>query len=163
MPLRGPYWDQCYLISPLMALMKGWSAPSAGLVTPSLGCSDIPEGLGHPEGPGQAREVARENLMRLNKTQCKVLHLGWGNPWDQSRLGMNRPRAALGRRTWGNWWVQQCVLGCIHSPGAAGRGNSAPLLHSGESPPAVLHPALGPLGQGHRTVAASPEEATNTI
>ncbi|KAF4796542.1 hypothetical protein TURU_083202 [Turdus rufiventris] len=30
------------------------------------------------------------NLMRFNKTNSKVLHLAWGNPWYQPRLGMNR-------------------------------------------------------------------------
>jgi len=43
-------------------------------------------------------------------------------------------------------------------------GDSAPLFCSGETPPAVLHPALEPSAQKrHGPAAAGPEEATKRI
>jgi len=43
-------------------------------------------------------------------------------------------------------------------------GDSAPLLHSGQTPPGVLHPALEPsVQEGHGAVGAGPEEATKMI
>jgi len=43
-------------------------------------------------------------------------------------------------------------------------GDSAPLLHSGETPPGALRPALEPPArEGHGAVGAGPEEATKMI
>ena len=42
---------------------------------------------------------AHENLMKFSKVERKVMHLGWGNPHYQYRLGMNGLKAALWRRT----------------------------------------------------------------
>jgi len=45
----------------------------------------------------------------------------------------------------------------------ASRSREVILLHSGETPPGVLHPALEASAQGHGAAGAGPEEATKMI
>lgn len=70
------------------------------------------------------------------QSKGKVLYLGHCNPGTVYRLGMNRPRAALPRRTWGAalpWHSQprepNVSWAASRAPWAAGQGgDSAPLL-----------------------------------
>ena len=114
--------------------------------------------------------------MKFNKTTCKVLHLGQGNPKHRCRLGRewceNSPKEKDLRVLVDERFnvSQQCVLaaqkanhilGCIKRSVTSRLTEAilALLLCSCETPPEVLHPVLGPPTQeGHGAVRAGPKE-----
>ncbi|PKU48942.1 rna-directed dna polymerase from mobile element jockey-like [Limosa lapponica baueri] len=49
---------------------------------------DMPEGQNVIQRDlDKIEKWVRMNIMKLNNSICRVLHLGWGNPWYQYKLG----------------------------------------------------------------------------
>ncbi|PKU47463.1 rna-directed dna polymerase from mobile element jockey-like [Limosa lapponica baueri] len=120
---------------------------------------------------------AHANLMKFNKAKCKILHVGWSNPKHKYRLGREWIESSLEEKDLGMLvggkfiMTQQYALGSPESQLHSGlhqkkhgqqveRGDSAPLLCSGETPPGELCPALEPpTEEGHGPVGVSTEES----
>jgi len=116
---------------------------------------------------------ACESLMKFNKAKYKVLHMGWGNPKHKYRLDMEWIDSSPAKKDLVLVdkklnMSQQCalgaqkdnhILGCIKRSIASRSRKVILPLHSGETPPGVLHPALEPSAQErHGTVEVGPEE-----
>jgi len=121
------------------------------------------------------------NLMKFHKAKCKVLHMGWGNPQYQYRLGDEGIESSPVEEDLGILMIEKLdishqrvlaaqkanrILGCIPSI-VANKLREVILPFCStllRPPPGVLHPALEPLAQdGHGPVGAGPEEATKMI
>ncbi|PKU41726.1 rna-directed dna polymerase from mobile element jockey- hypothetical protein [Limosa lapponica baueri] len=117
---------------------------------------------------------ARANRMKFNQAKCKVLHMGHGKPRHKYRLGGEQiessPEKDLGVMVNEAQHEPAMCAGSPESqlhPGLHQKkhcqqvegGDSAPLLHSRDPLPGVLHPALESLAQeGHRCFGTSPAD-----
>ncbi|GAB0190139.1 hypothetical protein GRJ2_001479200 [Grus japonensis] len=112
--------------------------------------------------------------MKFNKAKRKVLHMGWGSPKHKYRLGGEWVESSPEEKDLGVLAEAQhepAMRACSpESPSYPGLhqkkcdqqvkgGESAPQILSCETPPGVLHPAVGaPVQERHGAVGASPEE-----
>ncbi|PKU42132.1 rna-directed dna polymerase from mobile element jockey- hypothetical protein [Limosa lapponica baueri] len=112
--------------------------------------------------------------MKFNQAKCKVLHLGRGNPRHKCRLDRELTESSPEEKDLGvlvdeklnmSWQCvlaapkANCILGCIERIVASKSREVILPLCSGETPPGILHPALGSSAQeGHGPVRMGPPE-----
>ena len=118
---------------------------------------------------------AHAKPVKFNKTKCKVLHLGRGNPKHRYRLGREWLESSPEEKDLEVSvderfnMCQQCVLAAEkanHILGSIKRNVTSrsmevilPLLCSHETSPGVPHPVLEPpMQEGHGVVGAGPEK-----
>ncbi|PKU40826.1 sodium glucose cotransporter 1-like [Limosa lapponica baueri] len=113
--------------------------------------------------------------MRFNKAKYGTLHLGCGHSRCRYRLGDETIESSPAEKDLGILVGEKLDMTWQHAHSAESQpypglqhkkcgqqvegGDSPSLLCSGEIPPGVLHPALGPSAQeGHGPVGTGPEK-----
>jgi len=183
--LRVQYWDWCCLFNIFVAnIDNGIECTLCNFPKNTKLCCvvDMLEGRDAIQRDLDRLESwACLNFMRSNKAECKVHHMGQGNPKPRYRLGgewidSNPDKKDLGVLVDEKLSMTQpcvltaqkadCILDCIQSSVASrSREGILPLCSALLQPqPGVLCPALEPSAQDRRgPVGAGPEEATKMI
>lgn len=143
-------------------LGSGTEAPSARFADDiQLSCSHTLEGRDvHPQGPGQAPEVGLCEPHEAQQDQGQHPALGSGQVQAQTQAGGRMDQEQPQEKDFGELVDEglNTTLSCAQAvqtppvswldPQQCGQqvkgGDSAPWLCSGEAPPALLHPPLGP-------------------